>query len=123
MANSNDEIIQMKKIDATLGKFIRDARESVGKSQEQLSKEARLSRNYISVIELEKFHNLSIDSIYRLSNSLKVNPIDLFIVAYQSIQEKNEKDKKHIISRRLAEIEAEKEQLEKEQQALQSKKD
>jgi DNA-binding XRE family transcriptional regulator len=68
--------ISEKELRARLAQNLRRHRASQGISQEGLAALAGLHRTFVSQVERE-LKNLSLDSISRLANALKVDPSDL----------------------------------------------
>lgn len=68
--------ITEKELRARLAKNLRQHRASQGISQEGLAALAGLHRTFVSQIERE-LKNLSLDSIAKLANALKIDPTEL----------------------------------------------
>ena len=64
------------KLRERVGLNIRNERNFIGLSQEQLALAADLDRSYISEIELAKF-SASLDVLERISNALDIDPQEL----------------------------------------------
>ena len=79
-------LLQMRKIDlkSLLGTAIRNKRNELGISQEELADRAGLHRTYISDIE-RGARNLSLESINKLAQALKVTIGSLFLSAGASV--------------------------------------
>lgn len=67
-----------------LGENIRQARKSIGFTQERLAELSGLSVNFISRIERTSDQNISINFLYKIANALHVDPADLLHDTYQS---------------------------------------
>lgn len=59
-------------------------RKKLGISQSELAKRLNVDRSYISKIENRKFSNVSVEFIGKISEELKLNPIDVFLFFYNS---------------------------------------
>ncbi len=64
-----------------LGSKIRELRQSIGSSQEQLAWAADLSQSYLSQIENGDVKNPSAAALLRLSEAMHVNPVELLEAA------------------------------------------
>jgi transcriptional regulator with XRE-family HTH domain len=58
----------------SLGAMVRDLREEIGMSQAQLASQAELSQGYLSQIENDEVQNPSAAILFRLAQSLHVDP-------------------------------------------------
>ena len=67
----------MDELDA-FGKRVKELRQKLSLSQEELAAECDLDRTYISGIERGQ-RNVSLKNIYKLSRALNVSPSDLFV--------------------------------------------
>jgi SOS-response transcriptional repressor LexA len=65
----------------SLGKKIRELREGMGWSQEELSRRAGLKRGHLSRLETDDYKRPSADTFLRLASALKVEPTELFEAA------------------------------------------
>ena len=61
------------RLDECLGEVLRAARKERGLSQEDLALEARVERNYVSLLELGR-HSVSIRVLFKLCRILDVQP-------------------------------------------------
>lgn len=64
-----------------LGQKIRELRDELGMSQAQLSTQAELSQGYLSQLENNEVQNPSAAVIFRLAQSLNVDPRALMLAA------------------------------------------
>jgi transcriptional regulator with XRE-family HTH domain len=66
-------LVLLTKLDGAFGKSLKSRRLSSNLSQEQLGLKSRLSRPYISELEMGK-KDPSLFTIFKLADALKVNP-------------------------------------------------
>jgi transcriptional regulator with XRE-family HTH domain len=73
----------------SFGGLVADRRKAIKMSQEELAKEAGISRNYVSVIERNEAHNLTVRTLCKLADALRFDAEFLFIryAEWQSGQE------------------------------------
>lgn len=62
----------------SFGGRVADKRRSLKMSQEVLAQEAGISRNYISMIECNKVHNMEVRTLGKLANALGLDVAFLF---------------------------------------------
>ncbi|MFZ9611196.1 MAG: helix-turn-helix domain-containing protein [Methylococcales bacterium] len=63
----------MIKLDSVFGKILKSKRQSINLSQEQLGLKSRLSRSYISDLEMGK-KDPSLFTIFKLASALQLKP-------------------------------------------------
>jgi transcriptional regulator with XRE-family HTH domain len=61
------------KLDSVFGKILKSKRQSINLSQEQLGLKSRLSRSYISDLEMDK-KDPSLFTIFKLASALQLKP-------------------------------------------------
>lgn len=64
-------------IQKAFGKAVRELREMIGISQEELANRSGLHRTYISDVERGK-RNIGLGNIYAIANGLEISMVDLF---------------------------------------------
>lgn len=58
--------------------MLKNRRKKLGISQEDLAKRLNVTQSYLSKIERERFSNVNIEFIMKISNELNLDPNDVF---------------------------------------------
>ncbi len=66
-------MVLLIKLDSVFGKILKSKRQSINLSQEQLGLKSRLSRSYISDLEMGK-KDPSLFTIFKLASALQLKP-------------------------------------------------
>jgi transcriptional regulator with XRE-family HTH domain len=66
-------LVLLIKLDSVFGKILKSKRQSINLSQEQLGLKSRLSRSYISDLEMDK-KDPSLFTIFKLASALQLKP-------------------------------------------------
>jgi transcriptional regulator with XRE-family HTH domain len=66
-------LVLLIKLDSVFGKILKSKRQSINLSQEQLGLKSRLSRSYISDLEMGK-KDPSLFTIFKLASALQLKP-------------------------------------------------
>ena len=66
-------MVLLIKLDSVFGKILKSKRQSINLSQEQLGLKSRLSRSYISDLEMDK-KDPSLFTIFKLASALQLKP-------------------------------------------------
>lgn len=64
--------------------MLKNRRKKLGISQEDLAKRLNVTQSYLSKIERERFSNVNIEFIMKISNELNLEPNDVFNYFYNS---------------------------------------
>jgi len=66
-------LVLLIKLDSVFGKILKSKRQSINLSQEQIGLKSRLSRSYISDLEMDK-KDPSLFTIFKLASALQLKP-------------------------------------------------
>ena len=66
-------MVLLIKLDSVFGKILKSKRQSINLSQEQIGLKSRLSRSYISDLEMDK-KDPSLFTIFKLASALQLKP-------------------------------------------------
>lgn len=77
-------------LNETIGKILRQKRESMGMSKRQLSTLASIERAYITGIEQGKW-NVSLNALFHLCEALEIDPQELMGMVKKELEAKNGK--------------------------------
>lgn len=69
--------------------MLKDKRKKMGISQKDLAKKINVTQSYLSKIEKERFSNVNIELIMKLSNELDIDAIEIFNYFYNSYTNSN----------------------------------
>lgn len=62
--------------------MLKNKRKKLGMSQRKLAKRLKITQTYLSKVENNKFNNVSVGFIGKISRELKLDPIDVFLFFY-----------------------------------------
>lgn len=64
--------------------MLKTSRKNLGLSQEELAKKIGVKQCHVSKIENAKFNNVTIELIKKISDELRLNPVDVFLFFYNN---------------------------------------
>lgn len=62
--------------------MLKNRRKKLGISQRKLAKRLNVDRSYLSKVENNKFNNVSVGFIRKISKELNLNPVKVFLFFY-----------------------------------------
>ena len=62
--------------------MLKNKRKKLGMSQRKLAKRLKITQTYLSKVENNKFNNVSVGFIGKISRELKLDTIDVFLFFY-----------------------------------------
>lgn len=69
--------------------MLKNKRKKLGMSQRKLAKRLKITQTYLSKVENNKFNNVSVGFIGKISRELKLDPIDVFLFFYLKLWRHN----------------------------------
>lgn len=69
--------------------MLKNKRKKLGISQRKLAKRLKITQTYLSKVENNKFNNVSVGFIGKISRELKLDPIDVFLFFYLKLWRHN----------------------------------
>lgn len=64
---------------------LKNRRKKLGIKQKELAKRLNVTQSYLSKIEREHFSNVNVEFIGKISEELKLDPVDVFLFFYKNL--------------------------------------
>lgn len=65
--------------------MLKNRRKKLGIKQKELAKRLNVTQSYLSKIEREHFSNVNVEFIGKISEELKLDPVDVFLFFYKNL--------------------------------------
>lgn len=69
--------------------MLKNRRKNLGIKQKELAKRLNVTQSYLSKIEREHFSNVNVEFIGKISEELKLDPVEVFYYFYNSYTKSN----------------------------------